>query len=290
MSDTQPSHESLLERIAVLEAENAELRRRNEQQQERRLRTFEILVENAPDGITMARLDRGFTYGNRAFRAMVGYGDELVELPLSAILIDSEEERRAIRDELTARGFWQGNMTYRRKNGSSFIGQTTVFLIREEGQPTSTVAMIRDVTEQLRAEEERRRLQEQVIEGQRAVLRELSTPLVPIADGVVAIPLVGAIDSARAQQIMETLLVGVAERQAEIAILDITGVQVVDTQIANAFVRAALAVQLLGAQVVLTGIGPEIAQTLVQLGSDLRGLQTRGTFQDGIAYALNRRK
>jgi rsbT co-antagonist protein RsbR len=122
------------------------------------------------------------------------------------------------------------------------------------------------------------------------VLRELSTPLIPISDAVVVMPLIGAIDSRRAQQVMETLLQGLAQRQAETAILDITGVPVVDTQVANALIAAAQAVKLLGATVVLTGIRPEVAQTLVGLGIDLRGIITRASLQSGITYALGRRQ
>jgi anti-anti-sigma regulatory factor len=85
---------------------------------------------------------------------------------------------------------------------------------------------------------------------------------------------------------MESLLEGVAHHQAETAILDITGVSVVDTQVANALIQAAQAVKLLGAQVVLTGIGPAMAQTLVGLGADLSSIVTRGNLQSGIAYAI----
>ncbi|MFQ3682880.1 PAS domain S-box protein, partial [Roseiflexus sp.] len=95
------------------------------------------------------------------------------------------------------------------------------------------IVLARNVTEQRRAERERAAMQEQIIQAQQATLRELSTPLLPIADSVVVMPLVGAIDSNRAQQIMETLLFGVAEYNAQIAIIDITGVKVVDTQVAG---------------------------------------------------------
>ena len=123
---------------------------------------------------------------------------------------------------------------------------------------------------------------------QEAALRELSTPLIPISDRVVVMPLIGAINSRRAQQVIETLLHGLADSRADRAILDITGVLVVDTQVANALVAAAQAVKLLGATVILTGIRPEVAQTLVGLGIDLRGIVTCGTLQSGIAYALAR--
>jgi anti-anti-sigma regulatory factor len=83
-------------------------------------------------------------------------------------------------------------------------------------------------------------------------------------------------------------LQGVADYHATVAILDITGVQVVDTQVANTLVRTAQAVKLIGAQVVITGIGPAMAQTLVQLGADLSGIVTRGSLQAGIEYALGK--
>lgn len=145
--------------------------------------------------------------------------------------------------------------------------------------------LMREVTEQKQMEFERERLQEDVIRMQAAALAELSTPLIPINDRVVVMPLIGAVDSRRVQQVIDTLLDGVSRTRVTTAILDITGVPVVDTQVANGLVRAAQAVRLLGARVVLTGIRPEVAQTLVGLGADLNGVVTRSTLQSGIAYA-----
>jgi rsbT co-antagonist protein RsbR len=149
-----------------------------------------------------------------------------------------------------------------------------------------SLAFVRDISERKQAEEERSQLQAQVIEAQRAALHELSTPLIPVADGVVVMPLIGSMDSARAQQVMETLLEGVATHRATIALLDITGLPIVDTQVAHALVRAAQAVKLLGAQIILTGIRPEVAQTLVGMGADLSGIVTLNNLQKGIVHAL----
>jgi len=102
----------------------------------------------------------------------------------------------------------------------------------------------------------------------------------------VIMPLIGSIDSARAQQVLETLLEGVVRARARTAIIDITGVPVVDTQVADALLRAARAAGLLGARVVLTGISPEVAQTLVQLGADLSRITTKATLQSAVADAL----
>ncbi|HEY0606213.1 MAG TPA: substrate-binding domain-containing protein [Herpetosiphonaceae bacterium] len=129
---------------------------------------------------------------------------------------------------------------------------------------------------------------QQIILSQQAALRELSTPLIPVSDEVLIMPLIGMIDALRAQQILETLLQGVAERRAKTVIMDITGVQIVDTHVANALIQAAQAVRLLGAVVVLTGIRPEVAQTLVGLGVDLRTIVTYSSLQSGIANTLRR--
>jgi len=146
------------------------------------------------------------------------------------------------------------------------------------------------VDELVATQEAQTRLQDEIIRAQAAAIQELSTPLIPISDEVLVMPLIGSIDSSRAQQILDRLLPGVVEYHARIIILDITGVAVVDTQIANALIHAAQSVRLLGAQVVLTGIRPEIAQTLVALNSDLRHIVTRSTLQTGIAYAMRTRR
>jgi anti-anti-sigma regulatory factor len=144
------------------------------------------------------------------------------------------------------------------------------------------------LAEREHVEAERARLQEDMIRLQATALAELSTPLIPINDRIMVMPLIGSIDSRRAQQVLQTLLSGIADSRAEVAILDITGVSVVDTQVANALVQVAQAVRLLGAQIMLTGIRPEVAQILVSLGIDLQGIITHSTLQSGIAYALAR--
>ncbi len=104
--------------------------------------------------------------------------------------------------------------------------------------------------------QERTSLQQQVIQAQRDALRELSSPLIPIADGVIVMPLIGAIDTSRAAQILENLLRGVEQYRAKVAIIDITGVQTVDTSVAQVLLQAAQAITLLGAQTMLTGVKP----------------------------------
>ncbi len=173
-----------------------------------------------------------------------------------------------------------------RPDGDYFALSSWFPLYDDDGQIAAVGSTVVDITEARRAQQERERFQEEVIQGQQAALRELSTPLIPLADGVVVMPLIGSIDSHRAQLIMETLLEGISTHQAEVAILDITGVPIVDTQVADALLRTARAARLLGAQVILTGIGGHIAQTLITLGADLSGLITLNNLQSGITYAL----
>jgi len=205
-------------------------------------------------------------------------------------LAASQEVLAEIRQQMTVSGSWNGVLDYRRRDGSVVQCYASSFVIKNaDATPGVFASVVRDLTDQQHAEQERVRLQEQVIAAQQAALRELSTPLIPIAEGVVAMPLIGSIDSGRAQMVVEELLSGVATNRASTAIVDITGVPVVDTQVAGALVRAAQAVELLGARVLLTGIRPEVAQTLVGIGVNLGSIITRGTLQDGITFALGQR-
>jgi rsbT co-antagonist protein RsbR len=139
-----------------------------------------------------------------------------------------------------------------------------------------------------REAEERAVLQERIIQAQAATLAELSTPLIPINDQVMVMPLIGAIDTGRARQMLDAVLHGIENSRVEVVIVDITGVTVVDTQVAATLIHAAQAVRLLGAQMVLTGIRPEVAQTLVGLGVKLTDIVTHSTLQSGIAFAMQR--
>jgi rsbT co-antagonist protein RsbR len=130
--------------------------------------------------------------------------------------------------------------------------------------------------------------QEGVIKAQQQLLTELNSPLLAISDNVVVMPLIGSIDSRRAQHIMDELLQGISSSRARVAILDVTGVPIVDTQVASALIQTSQAVQLLGAQVIITGIRPEMAQTLTGLGVNLGQIVTLNTLQSGIQYALQR--
>ncbi|WP_437741117.1 AAA family ATPase [Sorangium sp. So ce1504] len=139
-----------------------------------------------------------------------------------------------------------------------------------------------------RSEHARVELQEEIIRVQSARLAELSTPIIPITDRIMVMPLIGMMDRQRAEQVLSTALQGVESSGAEVVIIDITGVRTVDGDVASTLMNAAVALRLLGAQAVITGIRPDVAQTLIRLQIDLGAVVTQGTLQSGIAYALQR--
>ncbi len=120
------------------------------------------------------------------------------------------------------------------------------------------------------------------IERQRVAIRELSTPVIEVWAGVLCLPVVGVVDSLRSAEITERLLVAVVERRAKCAIIDITGIEVMDTGTADHFIRMTKAVRLLGARCILTGISPAIAQTIVHMGIEMEEVETRRTLRHAL--------
>ncbi len=127
---------------------------------------------------------------------------------------------------------------------------------------------------------------EHTVSMQKIALQELAAPLIPVFDKISVMPLVGTIDTERARQIMENLLQGVVKHRAEVVLIDITGVPVVDTMVAHHIIQAAEAVRLVGAKCLLVGIRPEIAQTIVNLGINLDQIITKNSLKKGIETAL----
>lgn len=288
MSDDIPLIETLQQRISDLEQENAALRQQAE--------SYQRVIDVLPQTIFWKNCDLIYQGCSARFAMFAGFDTPAGVVGKSDYELawkkeESDAFRADDREVITSkRPKLHIIEPQRQADGTeTWVETSKMPLFAADGELIGVVGTYEDITERIRAEEQRVREQEAIIAAQQAVLMELSTPLIPLAEGVIVMPLVGAIDSRRAQQIMETLLEGIAAYQAETAILDITGVRVVDTQVANALVHAAQAVKLLGAQVVLTGISPEVAQTIVHLGANLTTLVTRRNLQHGIAYALEQR-
>lgn len=127
-----------------------------------------------------------------------------------------------------------------------------------------------------------------VIEEQRATINELQTPVIEVWEGILALPIVGSVDTARAQDMNERLLERIIQTRSEIVILDITAVPVVDTAVAKHLLETVASAKLLGAEVLIVGLGSRTAMTLVHLGLDLGGVITRTTLAKGLELAFDR--
>jgi len=167
-----------------------------------------------------------------------------------------------------------------RKDGSRFWANVILSALRDrEGTLRGYAKVTRDLTERRQAEDR--------IRQQSREIMELSTPVMQVWEGIVTAPLIGSLDSQRTQQFMERLLNRIVETNSPVALVDIMGVPTIDTQTAQHLIETISAVRLLGAQVVLTGVRPAIAQTLVHLGIDLSGIITRSSLAAGIQVALD---
>lgn len=245
------------------------------------------VAENAPDGIAIADPDAHTIYANPAFQKMLGH--DVVSRGNFANLLHPDSREKLAKAAITsgATGRWEGTLRYMRADGSSFNALVTSFRVHDKnGELVARCALFRDLTDEERADEERHKLEQQIIASQEEALRELGTPLMPLAEGVLAMPIVGTIDTTRAARIIEVMLEGVVSTGAGHVIMDITGVPVVTAEVADAIARAAKAAELVGAEVVLTGIRGAVAKTLLELDVDLGGSGTWSTLRGGVAHAF----
>ena len=171
------------------------------------------------------------------------------------------------------------------EQGRRSLECTAVPVLAEEGQIRSALLLFKDITERREAEKQRAKIQDELIAVQAAALAERSTPIIPISDDIVVVPLIGSLDAERSNQLLDTVPQAASRYEAKVAIVDITGVSTLDTQAARTLISVARALRLLGIEPVVTGMRAEVAQTLVQLGIRLDGLTTRSNLKSGIAYA-----
>ncbi|WP_170229836.1 PAS domain S-box protein [Polyangium fumosum] len=219
---------------------------------------------------------------NRATTELLGFTDrELVGKPVSTLFLEELDPAQI----LALHGHEMQCLT---KSGAVLEASVSSSPLQSGSTSEGFVCVLRDITDRKRAEEERMRLEE-AIRAKNDLIRTMSTPLIPITDEIVVMPLVGTLDRERADQVLESLLRGIAAIQPRVAILDITAVPVVDADVASALVRAAHAARLLGVDVVLTGLRAEVAKTLVDMGLDLPGVRTCSTLKSGIALSMNRK-
>lgn len=181
-----------------------------------------------------------------------------------------------------AEGRWEGEGELRRSDGSSVPVQLTIAPISDAGRVTAAAIVARDLGEGFRLEEE---LQRRFLQ-QEAITAATSTPIIQVWDDIVTMPVVGLVDSVRAADMKNALLEAVSRTGARFAIVDLTGVDIVDTATADHLLRVMRAVQLLGARCVITGIQPSVAQIIVSLGLGLPGVVTLRSLREGLRFCL----
>ena len=269
---------------AALQQENAVLRARLAELEilEERHR---VMVEHASDAYLIFDAS-GILDCNRAAIAMLRCADKSQVLALHPAVLSPEfqpDGRRSLEKSVemdqTARdrGFHRFEWTHRRMTGEDFPCEVTLTPVRlRTGQ--ALIVTWHDLPE-LRARDE-------AIKRQDEMIKRLSTPVIAVAEGVLLLPIVGPFDTRRAADTTAALLRAIAAQRARAVIVDLTGVEDFDAATASALVRLAAAAGLLGAEVVLAGIGPSVAQAIVALGADLRRLRSVATAGEALARAL----
>jgi len=275
------------QRIVELEQQQKVTERR------KKVAVFRALAENAIDAILIGSLDSTITYANQATYELFGYDHEQQEL-LGALISDLTPPKEKdfwvekVLPTVKETGSWQGESKRQRKDGTIFEAYVTTFTIQDEaGQPSALAAIIRDIAEQKRAEIEREHLHQELIDAQRRAIQELSTPVIPVMERIIVLPLVGSIDSMRARDITRSLLAGISAHRAKVVILDVTGVSIMDTGIVNHLNKTIQAARLKGARTIVTGVSDAVAESIVDLGIDWSEITTLSNLQIGLVTALN---
>jgi rsbT co-antagonist protein RsbR len=247
--------------------------------------SFRLLVESIKD-YAIVMLDPGghvASWNAGAERFKGWRAAEIIGQNFSCFYPDDAVQRGLPEQELKAaakEGRFEDEGWRVRKDGKKFWANVIISALRDkDGTLRGFSKVTRDLTERLQAEEQ--------IKQQSREIMELSTPVMQVWQGVVVAPLIGSLDSNRTQQFMERLLNRIVETNSPVALVDITGVPIIDTQTAQHLIETISAVRLLGAQVVLTGVRPAIAQTLVHLGIDLSGIITRASLSAGLQVAFD---
>ena len=246
--------------------------------------SFRLLVDSVKD-YAIVMLDptgRIASWNSGAERIKGWRGEEIIGKNFSCFYPPEAIQRGLPEHELgiaAREGRFEDEGWRVRKDGSRFWANVIISALRDkEGGLLGFGKVTRDLSERKKTEE---RLQLQSKE-----IMDLSTPVMEVWQGIVAAPLIGSLDSARTQQFMERLLARIVETNSPVALVDIMGVPTIDTQTAQHLIETINAVRWLGAQVVLTGVRPAIAQTLVHLGIDLTGIITRSSLAGGLQVAL----
>lgn len=244
-----------------------------------------LLVDNVTDYSIILLDPKGtvLTWSPAAERLKGWKSDEIIGQSVSVFYPQEEVRHAKPQTELKIAadtGRFEDEGWRVRKDGSRFWANVVITALRDKaGRLLGYGKVTRDLTERKNAEEKIKKQAQEIMEM-------AAVPVVQVWQGVVLVPLIGTLDSTRTQQLMERLLQRVTETQSSVAVIDITGVPTIDTQTAQHLIETISAVRLLGADVILTGVRPSIAQTLVHLSIDLANVITRSSLSAGLVRAL----
>jgi rsbT co-antagonist protein RsbR len=255
---------------------------------------YRLLVESVKDYAILMLDPQGYVVTwNEGARRFKGYdAAEVIGKHFSIFYPKEDIERGKPELELkvaTEQGRFEDEGWRVRKDGSQFWANVIITALRDaDGNLRGFGKVTRDLTERKQAEEAlAQRAAAEALSRQAQEILDISTPVVRVWEGIILAPIIGLLDSQRTQQLMEKLLQGIVDTGSTIALVDITGVPAIDTQTARHLVESVAAVRLIGADVILTGVRPAIAQTLVHLGVDLSGITTRASLAAGLRAALD---
>jgi PAS domain S-box-containing protein len=245
------------------------------------------LLEASLDPLVTIGPDGKITDVNKATELVTGVSRErLIGSDFSNYFTEPEKAREGYKKVFSEGSVTDYPLTIRHSSGRTIDVLYNAAVYRDEaGEVKGVFAAARDITERKQAEEALTK-QAQIISRQAQEILEISTPVLQVWEGVLVAPLIGMLDSPRTQRFMELLLERIVETNSPVALIDITGVPTIDTQTAQHLIDTISAVRLLGAQVILTGMRPAIAQTLVHLGVDLSGIMTRSSLAAGLIVAM----
>lgn len=251
------------------------------------------LIEASLDPLVTINIDGKVTDVNEAAVKITGVSrNELIGSDFSNYFTDPAKARDGYQHVFASGFVTDYPLTIRHRDGHLIDVLYNASVYRDPtGNVAGVFAAARDITAQKQAEAKvaktNQALQNEVEERRRAekAILELSTPVLQLREGLLILPIIGILDSQRARQLTEQLLKSIRDNRAKVAVVDITGVPAVDSKVANHLLQTAEAARLMGATVILTGLSPEVAQSLVSIGVDLGRLITAGDLQGGIVEA-----
>ncbi len=257
--------------------------------------TYRLLVESVKDyAIILVDPEGKVCSWNEGAHRIKGYtANEILGKHLSVFYTPEDVRSGKTEKELASaakEGRFEDEGWRVRKGGTRFWANVVITaLYNEDGNLRGFAKVTRDMTERKQAEEAlAQKAASEALSRRAQEILDISTPVVQVWEGIILAPIIGTLDSQRTQQLTEKILNGIVETRSTVALIDITGVPAVDTQTARHLIESITAVRLLGADVILTGIRPAIAQTLVHLGIDLSGVTTRSSLSSGLRAAMER--